>query len=87
MWEGVRSLDEVDGAERWAELGETRCEVTSGPPCLELVMKKQDRITQWKSPCWEWTEASEDLGEGKAEMDKKLWGQRGGDPLSRIQGQ
>lgn len=54
-------------------------EVTSVPPCLELVMEKR-----CKSPCWEWTEVNEEKGEGK---DKKLWEQKGGDPLSRMQGQ
>lgn len=54
---------------------------------MELAIEKEDRITQWKIPCWEWTGASENVGDRKAEMDKKLWGQRGGDPLSRMQGQ
>lgn len=73
-------LTEQRGGQELGSPGARRLgEVTSGPPCLELVMEKQ-----CKSPCWEWTETSEDKGERK---DKKLWEQKGGDPLSRMQRQ
>lgn len=49
-------LTEQRGGQELGSPGPRRLgEVTSVPPCLELVMEKQ-----CKSPCWEWTESSED---------------------------
>lgn len=72
LGEGVRSLDEADGAGRWA--GARSPGVRSHPDLHAwnwMVMETQDRSTAWESPCWGWIEASEDEGEGKAGTEQK----------------